>query len=85
MTRKKTEQKAAPLTPAERQRAKRIRDRDRVWGDTEDLESLSDSGLLQQLAEAFRKDRAAIRAGKRGPAHGLFAKGLIKEVQKRIK
>ena len=82
MTRK-TEQKAAPMTPAERQRSKRAQDAARVWG--EDIPGLSDSGLIEQLAAAFRKDRAAIRAGKRGPAHGLFTKGLIKEVQKRIK
>ena len=84
MTRK-TEQKAAPMTPAERQRSKRAQDAARVWGDSEDIPGLSDSGLIEQLAVAFRKDRAAIRAGKRGPAHGQFAKGLIKEVQKRIK
>lgn len=75
-----------PMTPAERQRHKRMQDAGRVWGANEDIQGLSDSGLMEQLAAAFRKDRTTIREGKkRGPAHGLFVKDLIKEVQKRIK
>ena len=49
--------KTGPMTAAERMREKRARDRAKVWSPDEDLESLSDSGLLEQVAEAFRKDR----------------------------
>ena len=86
MPRKPLNPKSGPMNPAERQRSKRAQDAARVWGDSEDIPGLSDSGLMEQLAVAFRKDRATIREGKkRGPAHGLFVKDLIKEVQKRIK
>jgi hypothetical protein len=71
------------MTPAERQRSKRAQDAAKAHTD---IPGLSDSGLLEQLAAAFRKDRASIRDGKkRGPDHGLFVKGLTKEVLRRIK
>ena len=79
MTRK-TEAKTGPLTPAERQRAKRIRDRERVWGDNEDLESLSDSGLMEQLARTFLKAR---KSGARD--HAVIVRGLLKEAARRLK
>ena len=47
----------AHVPPAERQREKRARDRAKVWSPDEDLRGLSDTGLLEQLAIAFRKER----------------------------
>ena len=72
------------MSAAERMREKRTRDRERVWGDNEDLESLSDSGLLEQLAEAFRKDRAARLAGKPKTERGAITRGLLKEIWRRV-
>ncbi len=46
-----------PCPPAERRREKRARDRAKVWSPDEDLRGLSDTGLLEQLAIAFRKER----------------------------
>ncbi len=84
MPRKPLDTKTGPMSPAERQRSKRAQDAARAQD--RDIPGLSDSGLMEQLAAAFRKDRATIRDGKkRGPDHGLFVKDLIKEVHKRIK
>ena len=69
-----------PMTAAERQREKRARDRGMVWGSGEDLKSLSDSGLLEQLAIAFRKERAM----RRSKSHGAITRGLVKELLARL-
>ena len=69
-----------PMTPAERQREKRVRDRGVVWGSGEDLKSLSDSGLLEQIAVSFRKERAM----RRTKNHGAITRGLVKELLSRL-
>lgn len=71
---------SGPMTPAERQREKRARDREAVWGAGEDLGGLSDSGLLEQIAVAYRKERAM----RRSKSHGAITKGLVKELLKRL-
>ncbi|MHB1607129.1 MAG: hypothetical protein ACYCXX_00590 [Acidiferrobacter thiooxydans] len=76
--------KTGPMTAATRMREKRMRDRERVWGDNEDLESLSDSGLLEQLAEAFRKDREKKKRGVPKTDRGAITRGLLKEIGRRI-
>lgn len=72
------------MSAAERMREKRTRDRERVWGDNEDLEALSDSGLLEQLAAAFRKDREKRKNGVPKTDRGAVTRGLLKEVARRI-
>ncbi len=68
-------------TPAERQREKRARDREIVWG-RGDEKALSDSGLIEQLRIAFAKDRQAIRAGRQ--TTGAITKGLLREIERRV-
>ena len=80
MTRK-TEAKTVPLTPAERQREKRSRDRAQVWSPDGDPAALSDTGLLEQLAIAFRKERDQ----RGGRSRGAITRGLLKEVDRRLK
>lgn len=72
--------KSGPMTAAERQREKRARDRGFVWGSGEDLEDLSDSGLLEQVAIAFRKERAM----RRTQNHGAITRWLVKELLQRL-
>lgn len=76
--------KTGPMTPAERQREKRSRDRATVWGPDGNERDLSDSGLIEQLRIAFAKDRQAIRAGKRNRSTGAITRGLLKEVGRRV-
>ena len=83
MPRKPTH-KTGPMTAAERMREKRIRDRAKVWSPDEDLEGLSDSGLLEQLAEAFRKDREKKKRGVSKTDRGAVTRWLLKEVGRRI-
>ena len=68
-------------TPAERQREKRARDRTKVWGEDEDLQGLSDSGLIEQLGIAFTKDRQALREGLSG---GAITRSLLREIERRV-
>lgn len=72
--------KTGPMTPAERQREKRARDRAKVWSPNEDLKGLSDTGLLEQLAIAFRKERD--QHG--GRSRGAITRGLMKEINRRL-
>ena len=72
--------KTGPMTAAERMREKRARDLGVVWGSGEDLKGLSDSGLLEQIAVAYRKERAM----RRSKSHGAITKGLVKELLKRL-
>ena len=74
---------SGPMTPAERQREKRARDREIVWG-CGDEKALSDSGLVEQLRHAFAKDRQAIRAGKRNRSMGAITRALLKEIGRRV-
>ena len=76
--------KTGPMTAAERMREKRARDRAKVWSPDEDLESLSDSGLLEQVAEAFRKDREKREKGVPKTDRGAVTRGLLKEIGRRI-
>ena len=76
--------KSGPMTPAERQREKRARDRATVWGPGGDEKALSDSGLIEQLRHAFAKDRQAIRAGRRNRATGAITRALLKEIGRRV-
>lgn len=71
---------SGPMTAAERMREKRARDRGVVWGSGEDLKDLSDSGLLEQLAIAFRKERAM----RRTQNHGAITRWLVKELLQRL-
>ena len=73
--------KTGPMSPAERQREKRIRDRAKVWSPDEDLKGLSDTGLLEQLAIAFRKERD--QCG--GRSRGAITRGLMKEIDRRLR
>ncbi|MHB1752190.1 MAG: hypothetical protein ACYCTF_05765 [Acidiferrobacter sp.] len=73
--------KTGPMSPAERQREKRARDRAKVWSPDEDLKGLSDTGLLEQLAIAFRKERDQ----RGGRSRGAITRGLMKEIDKRLK
>ena len=82
MPRKPT-RKTGPMTPAERMREKRARDREIVWG-RGDEKALSDSGLIEQLRIAFAKDRQAIRAGKRNRSTGAITRALLKEIGRRV-
>ncbi len=79
MPRKPT-RKTGPMTPAMRMREKRARDRGLVWSSEEDLKDLSDSGLLEQVAIAFRKERAM----RRTQNHGAIARWLVKELLQRL-
>ncbi|MDA8120068.1 MAG: hypothetical protein M0Z85_08525 [Gammaproteobacteria bacterium] len=81
MPRKPTK-KSGPMSPAERQREKRARDRAKVWSPDEDLKGLSDTGLLEQLAIAFRKERDQKRGWQ---SRGAITRGLMKEVERRLK
>ncbi|WP_297390891.1 hypothetical protein [Acidiferrobacter sp.] len=71
---------SGPMTPAERQREKRARDRGIVWGPDGDEKSLSDSGLIEQIAIAFRKERAM----RRSKSRGAITRGLVKELLLRL-
>ena len=75
---------SGPMTPAERMREKRARDREMVWGPDGDEKELSDSALIEQLRHAFAKDRQAIRAGKRNRSTGAITRALLKEVGRRL-
>ena len=75
--------KSGPMTPAERQREKRTRDREIVWG-RGDEKALSDSGLIEQLRIAFAKDRQAIRAGRRNRSTGAITRAILKEIGRRV-
>jgi hypothetical protein len=68
------------MSPAERQREKRARDAAKVWSPDEDLKGLSDSGLLEQLAVAFRRERRP-----ESRSRGAFTRGLMKEIDRRLK
>ena len=83
MPRKPT-QKAGPMTAAERMREKRARDHAIVWGLDSDEKALSDSGLMEQLAVAFTKDRQAIKAGRRNRSTGAVTRALLKEIGRRV-
>lgn len=72
------------MTAAERQRKKRARDHEKVWGADRDETQLSDSGLIEQLRIAFAKDRRAIRASKRNRSTGAITRTLLKEVARRL-
>ena len=72
--------KTGPMSPAKRQREKRARDRARVWSPNEDLKGLSDTGLLEQLAVAFRKERAQ----RGGRSRGAITRSLMKEIDRRL-
>ena len=74
---------SGPMTPAERQREKRARDREIVWG-RGDEKALSDSGLIEQLRIAFAKDRQAIRAGRRNRSTGAITRAILKEIGRRV-
>ena len=75
---------SGPMTPAERMREKRARDRGIVWGPDGNEKALSDSGLIEQLRIAFAKDRRTIRAGRRNRSTGAITRALLKEIGKRI-
>lgn len=72
------------MTAAERMREKRARDRGLVWGASDDLSALSDSGLIEQLAIAFRRDREAKARGVKKEDRGAITRGLLKEIGRRI-
>ncbi len=72
--------KSGPMTPAQRQAAKRMRDRATVWGPDGNESDLSDGGLLEQLAVAFRKDRK--RPASR--SKGAITRSLVKELLRRL-
>jgi hypothetical protein len=72
------------MTPTERAREKRAREREIVWGSGGDESELSDSGLIEQLRIAFAKDRQAIRAGRRDRATGAITRSLLKEIGRRV-
>ena len=76
--------KTGPMTAAERMREKRARDRGLVWGEDENLKDLSNSGLMEQLAVAFRRDRDKKRRGVKKEDRGAVTRGLLKEVARRI-
>lgn len=69
-----------PMTPAQRQAEKRMRDKAIVDGADSNETALSDSGLLEQLAINFRKDRKR-RASKN---RGAITKSLVKELLRRL-
>ncbi len=75
---------SGPMTPAERMREKRARDRATVWSGDGDEKELSDSGLIEQLRHAFAKDRQAIRAGRRNRSTGAITRALLKEIGRRL-
>ena len=73
--------KSGPMSPADRQREKRARARAKVWSAGGDASALSDTGLLEQLAKAFRKER-----GQRGGRiRGAITRSLMKEVDRRLR
>lgn len=72
--------KTGPMTPAQRQAEKRMRDKAIVDGADGDESLLSDGGLLEQLAINFRKDRKR-RASKN---RGGVTKCLVKELLRRL-
>lgn len=76
--------KTGPMTPAERQREKRARDRATVWGPDGNERDLSDSGLIEQLRIAFAKDRQILRTGKRNRSTGAITRALLKEIGRRV-
>ena len=71
---------SGPMTAAERQREKRARDKAIVDGSDSDETALSDSGLLEQLAINFRKDRKR-RVSKN---RGVITRDLAKELLRRL-
>lgn len=68
------------MTSAERMREKRARDRETVWGTKSDESALSDSGLLEQIGVAFRKEKAMRKTRNRG----AITNGLVQELLKRL-
>ena len=72
--------KSGPMTPAERQREKRARDKETVWSTKGSEADLSDGGLLEQLAIAFRKERNQ-RASR---SRGAITRGLVDELLRRL-
>lgn len=79
MPRKPT-RKTGPMTAAERMREKRARDRAKVWSPDGDASALSDTGLLEQLAIAFRKERDQ----RGGRSRGAITRSLMKEIDRRL-
>ncbi|MDA8207005.1 MAG: hypothetical protein M0Z36_13135 [Thermaerobacter sp.] len=73
--------KSGPMSPADRQREKRARDRAKVWSPDGDASALSDTGLLEQLAIAFRKERDQ----RGGRSRGAITRSLMKEVDRRLR
>jgi hypothetical protein len=73
--------KTGPMTPAQRMREKRARDRNLV-AVSEDLEALSDSGLVERLAESIRADFTRKKQGTK--RRGAITRWLWKEVEKRL-
>lgn len=76
--------KTGPMTAAERMREKRARDRGLVWGSGDDLGALSDSGLIEQLAVAFRRDRVKKARGVKKEDRGAVTRWLLREITRRI-
>ncbi|WP_298135796.1 hypothetical protein [Acidiferrobacter sp.] len=76
--------KTGPMSAAERMREKRARDQGLVWGSGDDLGALSDSGLIEQLAIAFRRDREKKARGVKKEDRGAVTRWLLKEVVRRI-
>lgn len=68
-------------TAVERMREKRARDRGLVWGaDDSAITALSESGLFEQLALAFRKESR----GRKTRSRWAITRGLIKEIERRM-
>lgn len=68
------------MTSAERQREKRERDRETVWGTKGGQSELSDGGLLERIAVSFRKERATRKTRNRG----VIRVGLVQELLRRL-
>lgn len=75
--------KTGPMAAAERMREKRARDR-KLIATSDDLEALSDSGLIEQLAIAFRMDREKKAQGVKKEDRGAVTRWLMKEITRRI-
>ncbi|WP_461282383.1 hypothetical protein [Acidiferrobacter sp.] len=71
------------MTAADRMREKRARDRNLI-ATSDDLKALSDSGLIEQLAIAFRSDRKKKAQGGKKDDRGGVTRWLLKEIARRI-
>ncbi|MHB1527842.1 MAG: hypothetical protein ACYCXT_00160 [Acidiferrobacteraceae bacterium] len=72
----------ARTSSRQRMQEKRARDRGLVW-DEGNIKALSDTGLLEQVAYAFRRERELQKQG--GKGYGVtITRALIRELERRL-